>query len=273
MNKRILLEPGGFPVYTRDLIALQDNMLATVTQLAKMVAGPGALTGCMLWGDLTKEGDTWKVTDGAIYLNNDIYPVEAGSITPMEGEIAYLAVKVSQSDVRVYKDGNEHPSEASYKVILTAFFQDSIAFIPCTQVTKYQTRLRDIVDQVGHKYETVAVQGTNTTTIESNGLLVRESVRGDHRDVHLQGQIIIRSSSDGEIATFIRQGLRGNIPGCLYSVSSQSYRQVTVIIAETYPDYRESTIYLYEADGTRITSLIGGAFGFTLFINGYISLT
>lgn len=273
MNKRLLLEPGGFPVYTRDLIALQDNMLATVTHLAKMVAGSGSLVGCMLWGNLTHDGNTWTVTNGAIYLSNDIFPVQAGSLTVQEGEIAYLAVQMSETDVRVYKDGNEHPAEASYKAVLTTSFADAVAFIPCTQVADYQTKLRDIVDQVGHKFEKIEVQGTDDSVIESDGLYVFEQRRGDDVDIRIKGTIAIRSSNAGTFATFVRQGLRGTVTGRLEGVSDQTKQLVTVVISESYPTYNKSSLSLFRADGTEITSLIGGAFGYFLYINDYITLT
>lgn len=274
MDKRILLEAGGFPVYTRDLIALQDNLLKTIVHVGKAFSGQFDFTGCMLYGEISHEGNTWKVTQGAVSYKGDIFPVEAGTLTVQEGETAYLAVRASYSDNRVYKDGAEHPAEASYIAYLTTSTADAYTYLICNLIKNMPERLRDLVESIAPNYSKVSVSGTDDSTIDESYLKYLDRKRGDDRDVALKGVINIRSLSGPEVATFVRQGLRGLVPGILLNNSDLSMRHVTAVISEDYPTYTQSTISLYEATGEEITSLTGGgAFGFTLYINNNLIIT
>lgn len=273
MDKRILLESGGFPVYIRDLVALQDNMLATIIQLTKALIGSSNTGGVMLWGELTHNGNTWTVTQGAVYLNGDIYPVEAGSINLQDGENAMLAVIVSLSDVRVYKDYKEHPAEASYKAVLTTSTDNAYTYMPCTSIGALPRYLRDIIDEVSPQYTTVALTGTDHCIIESDGLQIQMSSRDNSKEVRIKGDIIIRSLTDSsELATYPKQGIKGCVYGILESLA-KDFNKRLVVVEFAEGNSANGGIYLYEADGTLITNLVNGMFGYVLHINGFISFT
>lgn len=272
MDKRILLESGGFPVYTRDLVALQNNLLATTVHLAKMIAGDDA--PCMLRGQLVNEGNKWTVSEGALIYNNDIFPVKQGSITLQEGETAYLSIQVSADDIRVYKDGNEHPAQASYVAVLTTTKGDFLS-VPCTSVLNYQTQLRDLIDSVGHVYEKIDLEPADSSSVKSEGLLIQETIRNNHRDVYVQGQVFIESFSHSEIAKFYREGLYGFINGILYPLSTGMPRTVVVRFMEQGNQleipYISTCLNILEADGTPIREL-NITQGYVLCINGHLNL-
>ena len=121
MDSRILLESGGFPVYIRDLVALQDNVVKTLKHLvfSNTKYTEQDLSCLILYGDIYKSDGKVVMKKGALYIDGDIYPMEDQELTYQPDDAVYVKVMMTTSDVRIYKDGMEHAAVADYKAVLS----------------------------------------------------------------------------------------------------------------------------------------------------------
>lgn len=128
MNK-MLFPGGGVPLSLDDLQFMQESFMDTIRQISNAMGQQQnfILYGCDI---LTFTDDKTKVTSinwkaGAVCLNGEIYPVEAGNMPVQDkGTLYWKVVRTEDTDVAL-KNGTQAKLHSSAKAVLTYTVQDT----------------------------------------------------------------------------------------------------------------------------------------------------
>lgn len=148
MNK-MLFPQGGVPLSLDDLQFMQDSFADTIKQIGNAM---GQRRNFILYGcdKTTTTDDKTKVTSviwkaGAVCLNGEIYPVEAGSIPVLDtGTLYWKIVRTEDTDVAL-KNGTQAKLHSTAKAVLTYTVADA------DEKYEYDSSKETFIDIIGGK--------------------------------------------------------------------------------------------------------------------------
>lgn len=246
MNKLLTYE-GGQPFRLDDIDFLQDAFSSVITALVS-VHGDIILSGCAI--SKVSEGNQYTVTwnAGYITIKGGVYRVEAGSITVATSDRLYWKVVKTESENVDFNDGSQKKIYQYTKVVLTTIVSDDDIYIDADKIERYS----DIIVSLGQ----ISLKDEVTLSNVSSGI-ANLSI-----DIIKLKSVVEAAKFTVSFSTKGTELLDGFICNYICSFFTDSFSKAGIAVAQQYRAesfyimvINRSSIFLYNLDGSRVTSL------------------
>lgn len=256
MNKLLGME-GGQPLYTDDLLFMQQNAMDAMRGIVSSI-GMGqinvVLSGCEITvGSVVSGRHEVKWTEGFLSINGEIYPVKAGTVNVQQGYGAlYWVVKREVYELRDFENGAQNKVYERSEAVVSASYSAGETHVDVTGMYDF----KDSFDKYVTKYTSKdIVHSVNNPDKISVSCVLHENNSG-FSICEVNVAVKMRTEMpNNALFSYVATPIFGATSPVIFGISKLCVFRMW-----------NGAAYLYNMDGSSVTSLDEGSFSVNLII-------
>lgn len=256
MNKLLGME-GGQPLYTDDLLFMQQNAMEAMRGIVSSI-GMGqsnvVLSGCEITvGSVVSGRHEVKWTEGFLSINGEIYPVKAGTVNVQQGYGSlYWVVKREAYELRDFENGAQNKVYERSEAVVSASYNAGETHVDVTGMYDFKDSFDKYVTKYTSKNILHSVNNQNEMDVSctlyecNNGFAICQV------NVNVKAKFVATSNV---LFSYVVKPIFGAASAVV--TSSMNFYLFRMI---------NGAAYLYNIDGSSVTSFEEGSFSVNLII-------